>query len=825
MKSYSFYFFIFLFFLVSSNAIAQTLNNGKVQGKVIDAQSKRYVDYATVSATSFGEASVVYGVLTDSSGFFSLEGMKYGRYVLEVSFIGYATRKDTFTLTPANPFLNLGVKSLGGGAVETVTAEVTSERARLQLNIDKKVFEVGKNAIVQGGTGLDVLKQVPTLNVDVDGSISLRGSENVVIYINGRPSSMTAQNRGQILAQIPAGSIDRIELITNPSAKFDAEGTSGIINIITNQRIKEAGSSTITVGYGTMEKSNFSLANNFNLNKFSFSTNVGVRYTPTWFNGYNNRTNYNALGAFDNSIFVTSEGTNRPLSGSLNGNINYLINEKNTLSLSYLGTYQTNTYKDLQSYQNTYSNPNTVLKYDRRGVEDKISWNTDANLVWKRTVKGKYDLTTSASVSKTIQDNKGVYKNTYSATEQRKFINDINSYEDYLIGTAQIDYERTLFSKFKAETGTKLSYRVFDNTLAADSFSNALNNYVPDNTITNNFNYKEVIPAAYVNVSGPVKDWFKIQVGLRAELTYVQGDQKVNTQSFSKDYLQFFPSVFISKQLKNKLELQLGYSRRINRPTSEHLNPFARYTDPSNLYLGNPNINPEYIDVLEFNVQKSWSEHSLITTAYFRQVNNYIQRFRSIDTVNGANISKVSYANLDYSRNYGLEVVLRDNWTKWFNTTANFNIFRNEISGSISEVSNNLAANSINVTARFQGNLKLSKLSEFQTSFNFIGPNRFPQGSWSGFWSLDFGYRLLLLDKRATLSVSLTDILNVREMIIDVFNLPGTAPVFDGQVKRKRESQILNVSFSYRFGKQTTPNPNNQTKRRDTENFDGGGGM
>lgn len=822
MKSYRFYFYLFLFIVASSDVVAQSVNNGKVQGKVIDAQSKKFVDYATVSATSLSEASVMYGALTDSLGFFSLDGMKYGRYVLEVSFIGYATRKDTFTLTPANPFLNLGVKSLGGGAVETATAEVTSERARLQLNIDKKVFEVGKNAIVQGGTGLDVLKQVPTLNVDVDGSISLRGSENVIIYINGRPSSMTAQNRSQILAQIPAGSIDRIELITNPSAKFDAEGTSGIINIITNQKIKEAGSSTITVGYGTMDKTNFSLANNFNLNKFSFNTNIGLRYMPTWFEGYNNRTNYTTLGAVDNSIFVTSEGTNRPLSGSLNGSINYLINEKNTLSLNYLGTYQTNVYKDLQAYQNTFSNPNTVLKYDRRGTENKISWNTDANLVWKQTEKGKYDLTTSASVSKTIQDNKGVYQNTYSVAEKQKFINDINSYENYLIGTAQIDYERTLLSKFKAETGTKLSYRAFDNTLEADSFSNTLNNYVTDNTITNNFNYKEIIPAAYVNFSGPVKDWFKIQLGLRTELTYVQGDQKINSQSFSKNYLQFFPSIFVSKQLKNKLELQLGYSRRINRPTTEQLNPFARYTDPFNLFLGNPNINPEYIDVLEFNLQKSWGEHSLITTAFFRQVNNYIQRFRSIDTVNGANISRVSYANLDYSRNYGIEIVLRDNWTKWFNTTANFNIFRNEISGSISDVSNNLAANSINVTARFQGNLKLSKLSEFQTSFNFIGPNRFPQGSWSGFWSLDFGYRLLMLNKRATLSVSLTDIFNVREMTIDVFNLPSTTPIFDGQVRRKRESRILNVSFSYRFGKQTNPNANNQPKRRESENFDGG---
>lgn len=820
-------FLLPLLVLLANTCWAQPNIQGKIFGIVVDGLSKNPVEYATVSVKHLKDTIFISGSLTDVDGKFELDQLKPGVYIVETSFLGYASRFDTVKLVPSGKpemVADMGKVVINEDALLTDEVVVTAERAQLTLNIDKKVFEVAKTPVATGGTALDVLRQVPTLNVDIDGKLSLRGSENLIIYINGRPSSLNGENRAQILEQIPANTIQRVELITNPSARYDAEGMTGILNIITNQKIKTKGITTVTATYATLDKFSLGVSNSFRKGKWGMSNNLSYRNWPIWNEGYNNRKNIvTNTGSGRDSIYSinsVSNGKNFQQSLALSGNADYSIDNKNTLSINYLGSLNLNPAEDNYRYSILDSLDRLVEGYNRLTDEDRSGYNVDVNLNWRRSEgREKPEFVLAGAFSYTYDFVNARYReildNNY--TRQTQY-NDIQ--DKFLTSSIQADYIHPLKNGFKFEVGGKTQLRDLINDFKADSLDRLTNLRVADLGLTNLLGYKENINAMYGVFSGKVGKLFDFLTGLRVENTNIWLTQAVGDYNGTKHYLTLFPSVFISKKLPLRQELQVSFSRRINRPGSQSLNPFPNLTDPLNVRVGNPDLNPEIIDAYELNYQKLWDDHNIVATLYFRQVNNYIQRVRDVQ----GDTSTLRMQNLDYSRNFGLELTFRNTWTKWWNTLANVNVYRNQLFGNNTELQAQIAAINFNYNIRFTSNFKLLKNLDLQASVNYTGRNTLPQGSWEPVWFVDSGIRWSFAKGRGSLNLNVSDIFDTRQFQVITFNLPNQDTRFEGDFVRKRESRIANLTFSWRFGDGKAASTE---KKRTPSEFSGGfdGGM
>ncbi|MCX7742952.1 MAG: TonB-dependent receptor [Flavobacteriales bacterium] len=783
--------------------------NGKITGKILDALTKKPVEFTTITARHARDTSFFTGALADSKGEFLLDKLKPGKYYLTYSFIGYKTVKDTVVITPQQPEVSAGtiLLEVDAKALEQVTIE--EEKDNFQLAIDKKIFNVEKDLVSAGGSAIDVLKQVPTVNVDIDGKISLRGSENLMIFINGRPSGLTAQNREQILQQIPASNIDRIELITNPSAKYDAEGMSGIINIITKRNIADGMSGSITAGVGTYHKYNASATLNYRTEKLSTSNTLGFRYSRYMFGGYNNRTNLiDSVNSY--TINQQNEGFTWDISPTFSGNIDFMPNTRNTIGLTYLFGYGNGIRPELIDYQFLNANDWVTRIYQRNTDTPNESYSADGGINYTlKLPKQNRELTASSSISFNRSSNRGNYiqqeftlDNLPDTTRLPSLSHNIQ-YNQSIVSVTQMDYTHPFAKIYKFETGWKVNIRQFDNEMIADSFDYNQNNWIIDNGLTNRFIYLENVNAVYGTFSGSVKEKFGYQVGLRVEQTNVWGEQTIGNIAFTKNYVNFFPSVFLSYKAGKGNEFQLNYSRRINRPGLQSLNPFANYEDPLNIRKGNPDLNPENIDALEFNYSKQWKNHTLVATAYFRHVDGIIQRYRNVDSLG---ISTVTFINLDYSINFGVELVARNRWFKWWNSTSTVSVFRNQVFGQNQE--GELNATNFSYNIRLQNSFKIGKNMEFQLSFNLNGPNVFPQGTMAEVWGLDAGYRLDFLKNKASLTLNVSDIFDTRRFYVDTRGIN-----FYGDVYRKRETRVATIQFTYRFGKQQESNRRENRRR------------
>ena len=817
-KKLSFYIFLIISALsLSSGSSYGQVNpeaTGKLSGILTDAATKKPVPYATVTLQHLQNTQIFTGGLADSTGHFLIEPLVPGMYKLSISFIGYTTVTDTIKIDPQSP-TDIGTVLLKADARQLGEVVISEERDDFQMNIDRKVFNVEKNAIVQGGSALDVLRQVPTVNVDVDGKISMRGSENLVVFINGKPSGLTVQNRDQILQQIPASNIERVELITNPSAKYDAEGMSGIINIVTKKSMPNGKYGSITAGVGTFHKYNASASFSFRNEKWTVTNTLGFRYNRNFVVGYTTRTNFlDSIPPYSANQY--NDGYRRGVSPTLTGNIDYSFNKKSSLSLNYMFSYYNGFSPDSIRYDFLDSADWLYRLYYRNTQETSNDYDVDAGLTFiHKFPKKERELVAMASVSYIDEKEEGNFiqrEYTLYNEPDASFLPGLSNnyqHERSLISITQLDYTHPFAEKFKFETGGKVNIRRFDNEFVADTFDYTENRLIVDSIKTNRFIYLENVNAVYGNVAGKIKS-FGFQAGLRIEQTNVTGEQVIGNSSFTKNYVNFFPSVFLTYDITKVHALQLSYTRRINRPWSGQLNPFTEYSDPLNLRRGNPDLNPESIDAVELSYTAQMKSHTFITTGYFRYVSNVIQRYREIDS---AGVSTVTFINLDYSLNFGLEFIARNRWAKWWSTTTNVNVYRNQLFGS--NQSGELNATNFSYNIRFQSNWKMAKVAEFQVSLFYMGPNTFSQGRMAEMWSLDAALKFDLLKGKLNLTLNVQDIFNTRRMMIYTED-----DTFIGDVYRKRESRIGTIQVTYKFG--NAQQPQNQRRRNNGGGMEGG---
>lgn len=794
---------LFFFFILSS--LFSTAQTVKVQGYIWDMQTGIELPYATVSANQHGSGDFT-GVVSDLNGFFVLQ-LQPGTYKISISFTGYKTYvKDNLIITSTDTTVNLGKITLKSDAQVLEGAKIEGEKETMKLEVDKKVFDVQNNPMTTGGTAVDVLNQIPTIDVDMNGTISLRGSSDVQIYINGKPTSFGGADKQAILQQIPAANIERVELINNPSAKYDAEGTSGIINIILKSSDSKGWNASVTGGYGTFNRYNGSATFSYGKNKIKLSTTYGYRNNTSISTGNSERLNL----LLDTTYYLmqNNSSTRGDLSNTWNGNIDYDINKRTTLSFSWLGSISARKNPETVNYSFEDKALAPLYAYSRLGSDLSNSRNGEIGFSINHSFDNakKHTLLFLANMSGSANKNNSQYRQDESGVF-RQFQNTKTNTAN-ILPLAQLDYTRPIGNKKVFESGLKFSMRKIDNDFYADTLNYNAETYDVDRSLTNNFIYSEIINAAYVNYSQEF-NWFKVKVGVRAEQSIINGDQKVGNLTFARNYINLFPSLFLTKELTKGQDFQLSYSRRINRPWIHALNPFAEQSDPFNLRKGNPYLNPELIDAYEATYFITKKGDFISGTAYYRQVNDVFQRFRMVDD---RGVATMTTTNLDVSRNIGLEGIVRKK-IKDFSATLNLNLFRNQVSGNLM----NSAASAINYSwfSKLLTTYKINKNIDVQASYFFRGKVTTVQGTMKPMHNLDLGFKMDIMKKRGTIAVNFTDVFNTRQ-----FSIISNGSNFESESTWKWQSRVLTVNFTYKFGTLKNDFESKKTKRR----MDDGGG-
>jgi outer membrane receptor protein involved in Fe transport len=811
---------VFLLFNITNiNTYAQnnTLDKsvkGIIKGKVFDKESSAPLGSATIQLFKAKDSTLITGAETNTNGEFNIE-VPYGRYNMKVSYISYSTSVfNGIQINSQNTVHDAGSIMLTSNITTTEVIEVTAEKDFMETQLDKKVFNIDKSLVSQGGNATDVLKTIPSVTVDIDGNVSLRGSTNVKFLVNGKQSGLIGNDPTNSLQQISANSIDRIEVIDNPSAKYDPEGESGIINIIMKKTEESGYNTSITLNSGTGDKYNPSL--NFNYKNKSF--NLYGSYSYRLFNMFGNNNSYRT-NLFGDSPFYFDQNSSQSfkmLGNMANFGIDYFLDNKNTLSLS--GTYnnrdrtvdQTLLFKDINSIGNITS------QYTRYNNEVHNGTALEFDLSYDHKFdKPKQDLSASISFSSNTDDetlniNQQNYLPTVSPFFQNTYTNG-----KYTLGTIQLDYSQPLGkdknNDSRFELGYKGTLRNTSSNFSSETYDNVQNVFIPDVNLNNNFDYKEQIHSLYGLYVNNYKD-FKYQVGVRLEEALTSSNLITTNQTYNNNYFSFFPSVFFSQKIGNTNEIQLNYSRRINRPSLNMLNPFIDYSDPYNLRQGNPYLQPEYVNSFQLGYTKYLNFATLTSTVFYKQINNMMSRITTADST-GATITSLS--NINSAKSYGLEFTVNGHPFKWWNFNANATYFRMIINGN--DPNTVLSNDNYSYTAKLTNNFSISNLFDLQLAYNYQGPTILAQGRLNPVQSFDVAIKKDILNNKGSIGFRVSD-------LFDQIKYSGetSGPGFIQDMTRVRSSRVAFLTFSYRFGSDgNNKKPTKKEKPKDENDNNG----
>jgi outer membrane cobalamin receptor len=766
-----------------------------VSAQAIDAETRKPIKGATLYMKHLGDGSVT-GDISDSTGALNVHNAKPGKYYAAISYLSYAKHKDTIIIEPSARRFQLGVIELSPAFSKMNEVSVTAEREAMELSVDKKVFNVSKNIAAVGGTATDALRQAPTVDVDATGNVSVRGSSNLIIQINGKQTGFAGSDRAAILEQIPANMIEKIEVITNPSARYDAEGMAGIINIITKTNIAQSWNGTAILGAGTNHKYNGSVDMGYRDGDFNATLGYNFRSHRFNFDGAILQEIFNpasgqTLGFLDQTLENVWQGQGH----FLNFNTDYTIAEKITLSANaQLRTNQGG--NDERIFNEQFDAARAPLFVIGRENETARSWQGyDLGAGYKQIFSSKqHYLDVSGRYSANRQATDGHFvENDYDFNRaplgSLARIANNRTANDMTFAVAQADYVQPLEGGAKIEGGLKATIRTIANDFYADSLARPSEVYIPNEGLINNFSFNERVYAGYGVYATKWQD-ISIQAGLRVEHTDIETYQVVGAERNAMNYTNLFPSLHLARKFEGGDELQLSYSKRINRPQFWALNPFPEYSNPTFLRKGNPALLPELIDAVEATFMKQIEKHTLTATAYFRQTTNLITPVFSVDA---ANVTTMRFTNLNEAQNMGLECIYRGQIFPWWTATANVNVFYNSLTGS-TEVGD-ISAGNITYTARLMSSLKMPwEGGGMQLNYSYNGPAVLAQGERLPFHDLTVGFRQDF-SKELSVTLNVSDVFNTRE-----FNVFLNAESVAGQARNKPETRIATLNLTYRFG-------------------------
>ncbi len=794
---------ICLFF---TNTVFAQNKSGKIAGKVIDSQTKQPLARASITVLNSKDSSAITGGYADKNGAFSID-VAEGSYYLRFNYVGYATQfKGNINITPSNTAANVGTIGLKELAIQTREVSVTAEREAVQVMADRRIFNVEQDISNVGGTATDVLANIPSVTVEQDGSVNLRGSSDVKILIDGRPSNMSSS---EILEQIPASMISSVELITNPGARYEAEGTAGMINIVTTKQTNKGVNAMVNLNAGIDDNSdmraNASVSANYNVGKWNINASINGRTGNNSGMQTGNRTTWDSTGA-TSTLRENSDNTskNRFISGKIG--LDYNLTKNDVLTYSFRAndaSRKTNVTGNFGIYDGS---GNTSSAYRRIEDNNAPMFNTENVLSYKHSFEQKgHELFFDAYYTTFTRDPHKDYEqiDTVIGTDNEIYLyeqNDNNVSSNMF--TFQTDYVHPFSKETKIEVGGKANIRANTNKTVYENMEN--DTWILDPNKSDEFDFEEDVYALYGTFTDKIGK-FGYQLGVRSETTINAFNSKtVYEKNFNKDYTGFFPSVYFTYDLNEHHIFNINAARRLKRPNYWELNPFIDYENPLILSSGNPKLDPEYLYNAEFGYLLNYNSTTATMNAFYRYTDNMIMRYTSI--YNGDTSITVPM-NIASGQNMGLEIILMQKLTKWWKMDGNFTFYNSTIDatniGGISKNSNIW-------TTRINSNFNFNKTFELQLSANYRSNELTAQGENKSQWSANMSMKYNLLSNNASISFNIRDLFDSRKRS-RYTQQPG---VFYDESESKWGARQYTLGFTYKF--------NNYKQKRERPRDDSG---
>ena len=802
--------------------------DGGIKGTVMDGELGGPLEFVTVQVKAKGSDKILQGSVTGSDGNYSIGGLKKGEYVVTFSYIGYGEVSKTISIGTNSQVLNLGELTLEEDANQLNEVEIVAKRPQMRFEIDRKVFDATQDIASEGGSVSDLLSNIPSVEVDNEGSVSLRGNSSVTIWINGKASGLTSDNQADILEMMPAGDIKQVEVITNPSAKYSPEGTAGIINIILKDDRKPGYYGSVKAGADT--DGGYQASGNINYSSSKVDAYANLNYRNREFKGGGITSRENTT---DHSFLDQTNDSKRQHNNWFGRfGATWHMTKNDDLSLNVTGMTGGGDNSETIHYISTDSQRNTLYTSDRttNGNSDMKMYNLELNYVHKFSDKSNIDLTVSNNQWK--RDGMDIFQQSTKYTDSSLSADPIYQTQENDIKDktweVQADYSNKISDMSRIEAGYKGTFQ--RNASPVDTYTGTTaENIQQDKTLYNRFLYNQDVHALYMTYGGKWEN-LSYQAGLRGEYWRVDTrsldfDQEFNgkpSESFEKDYFKLFPSAFISYSLPKNNELQVNYTRRLRRPWGGQLNSFRNISDASNISFGNPELTPEYSHSFELNYIKSWeSGHTLSLSGYYRSTDDVIQRIRFLNTED--NVMYTTSENVAKSQASGLEIVGKDKLFKILDLTTTVNLYYSKLDGFTYLP----AGASIPVTGetdesfawdvRMIANLSLPWGVSLQGTGNYNSKRLMAQGYRKPNYSVDLGLRKSFLNDKLTLSVNARDLLDSRK-----FRTITSGDGFWQDSENWRGGRRVGFTLTYNFGNMNKKKDKSKSRDRsdDSEMFE-----
>ncbi|WP_406683940.1 TonB-dependent receptor [Seonamhaeicola sp. MEBiC1930] len=826
MKTLLTTYFIVITSVFTATAQPQSKENSKtdfsvekevsITGKVIDKETKDPLEYATISFYSKKEAKIITGGITDIEGNFSIP-VPQGVYDISIEYISFKTLKfyDKKLLKAEN----LGVFELEIDVESLGEVEIIAERTTVELKLDKKIYNVGKDLTVRGGTVSDVLDNVPSVSVDVEGNVALRGNDNVRILINGKPSGLVGLNSTDALRQLPAEAIEKVEIITSPSARYDAEGTAGILNIILRRSKLQGlnGAITTNVGYPTSAGISGNInyrtgdINIFNTSGYSYRESPGNALTKTQY--YNEFFDDDLMIDVDDPDTFLNEKRNfeRERKGfTTNTGLEWYINESTSLTTSivYRDSDNTSNARNLITEVDLNNNLLNTSNRIEPELEDDKTIQYSVNFDKQFNGNSEHKLTFDFQYEDAKESEKAIINENGEDTES---VATIEKQNEILL---QTDYVKPIGEHSQFELGYRGNFNELNTDYTLEFNENGV--FVLDTGVSNNLIYREYVNAAYTQFGSKIREKFSFLLGLRMEDTRITIEQITSNDFERKTYTRFFPTINLAYEISEDQSFTLGYNRRIRRPRSRYINPFPSRSSATNLFQGNPDINPSYSSSIDLGYLNSLGNLTLNSSIYYSHSTDVFtfisEATGDVVDVNGTAVPVIRRTPINLATNdrIGFEFTLTYRPTKKWNLNGNFNLFDSKTKGDYNGISYD--ADNLSWFIRLNNKYTLPGDVDWQTRLFYMGPSEDAQNLRKGMFSTDLAFSKDVFNNKGSLAFSISDLFNSRKRVME-----STTESFKSDAEFQRRERSFNLSYTHRFNQKHEP-------KKDRRNGSGGNG-
>ena len=802
MKLIRLSFFLIIFLSGFSYSQNSSQGEGMIMGRIVNSINDKPMEYVTVRLFLEKDSSLIAGIYSDSEGKFLFDKLVLGTYYLKFSFAGFlAERSESLTITSNLKVLNLGTISMElDKTLQIGQVDVVGQASILNAGIDKKVYNVAEDMSVKGGTANDVLKNIPSVDLDQDGRIMLRGDGAVTVLIDGRPSSLSGGNGKTLLDALPAGSIERIEIVTNPSAKYDPDGTSGIINIVLKKNKLKGFNGLLNANLGSGNLKGGNVADGgFSLSYRNSFFNIYGSYNGRYLDGYRNNTSYIRQTFINDSISILDQnrtGTDLNAGNTARFGVDFTLKNRKSISFSSTGS---NGRRDRTGdlWNGVKDSNEALLSLGRRESYDPSQQhNYDFNANFKQDFKdsrGSFILDANQSIG--MEAIQGYYLQRYYGIDsvlngslplnQRLFNQEKNN-----ITSIQADFTYLWPAKLmRSEFGAKTIIREQEVNTYSETYDYSTLSYFEDTLANFLYRYNEKIFSAYAIFGQQLKK-FKYQGGVRIETAYQIPNLVSDSIKIVNDYFNFFPSAHLKYALSPKSEIGLSYSRRITRASSGDLNPFTAYSDPFNLRRGNPYLQPEFINSYDLAYSSEGTKLNFSAAIFYRHTVDAISRIKLFYDDNS---SAVTFANIGQSHSFGTELIASYKPTKWWRNTlsTNINYIQYQTSNSLWN------RNGFNWNVKYIGSVDFwKKTATIQLNVNYIAPRITVQGIAQRRGSVELSFDKKFNDGKWTVGTRVSDIFNRQGFFMEVNQL-NIYQVTEFKWLTRR----VYLTVAYKFGK------------------------